>query len=289
MREIAVGLIVADDGRVLLQHRDDKPGILEPGVWGLFGGHIDAGEDPAVAFLREMEEELGWKPKHFEPYDTVDLHLPGADLVSHMFAAHLDTPLSSLSLNEGQGMGLSPPDKLPVRIATDLPEVFARFAASDCYRRVRKSWDLISITGIIVDGRGRFLLQHRDDKPEIVNPGLWGSFGGVVEPYETPEAGFLREMEEELSWRPKTWELYGAAPYTPQAGPGSDAPNRQLIYVFATPLDVPYRQLVLQEGQGMALFPLEGLPANTVSAYRTLLERFATTAMYREMIAAAAK
>ena len=284
---IAVGLIVAEDGRVLLQHRDDKPGILEPGAWALFGGHIDDDEDPADAFLREMEEELGWKPKHFEEYETVDLVLPEARLISHVFAAHLDVPSSELSLNEGQGMELFAPDALPERIATDLPELFARFPATDCYRRVRKTWDVISVTAMIVDRRGWFLVQHRDDKPDIVNPGLWGSFGGVIEPYETPEAGFLREMDEELSWRPKTWEMYGAAPYTPQAGPGSDRTNRQLIYVYAAPLDVPYRQLELHEGQGMAVFPIDGLPATTVNAYLALLRRFAATDMYRSMMSAA--
>ena len=284
---IAVGLIVAEDGRVLLQHRDDKPGILEPGAWALFGGHIDSVEDPAHAFLREMEEELGWRPKHFEPYETVDLVLPEARLVSHVFAAHLDVALSSLSLNEGQGMALFPPDALPSSIATDLPQLFERFAATDCYRRVRKTWDAISTTAILVDGRGRFLLQHRDDKPDIVNPGLWGSFGGVVEPYETPEAGFLRELEEELSWRPRTWAMYGAAPYTPQAGPGSDRPNSQLIYVYAAPVDVPHRQLVLREGQGMGMFPVDGLPPTTVAAYKTVLERFAREDMFRAMMAAA--
>jgi 8-oxo-dGTP pyrophosphatase MutT (NUDIX family) len=284
---IAVGLIVAEDGRVLLQHRDDKPGILEPGAWALFGGHMDPDEDPADAFLREMEEELGWKPKHFEPFDTVDLVLPQARLISHVFAAHLDLPLASLALNEGQGMALFPPDTLPSGIATDLPDLLARFAASDVYRRVRKIWDVISVTAILVDARGRFLVQHRDDRPDIANPGLWGSFGGEIEPHETPAAGFLRELEEELGWRPKTWAMYGAAPYTPQSGRGSDRPNSNLIYVYAAALDVPYRQLDLREGQGMAVFPIDGLPPTTVAAYKALLERFAREDLYSAMTTAA--
>src|SRR5581483_9047578 len=39
--EVAVGLILSEDGRLLLQHRDDKPGIINPGRWGGFGGHLD--------------------------------------------------------------------------------------------------------------------------------------------------------------------------------------------------------------------------------------------------------
>lgn len=285
--ELAVGLIVAEDGRLLLQLRDDRPDILEPGVWALFGGHIDAGEPADEAFLREMEEELGWRPKHFELYRRVDLHLGDRHLVSNVFAAHLDVPLEQLSLNEGQDLGLWPADGLPRRLATDLDHLLPQFAATDCYRRVRKAWDVLSVSGVLVDGRGRFLLQHRDDKPEISNPGMWGSFGGEIEPYETPEAGFLRELDEELGWRPSVFEMYGAAPYTAQSGLGSDRPNRQLIYVYAAAVTVPFRQLLLQEGQGMSYFPVDALPDTTVAAYARLLERFTGEDMYARLVAAA--
>lgn len=46
------------DGRYVMQLRDDKPGIAAPGVWGLFGGSVEVGEEPRVALLREVEEEL---------------------------------------------------------------------------------------------------------------------------------------------------------------------------------------------------------------------------------------
>lgn len=274
---LAVGLIVAEDGRVLLQHRDDKPDILEPGMWALFGGHVDPGEDIATAFLREMEEELGWRPRHFELYRSVELTFPGEKLISNLFAAHLDVPLDELSLNEGQGFDLFPPDALPEKSAEYLPEIFLEFSRTDAYKRVKKRWDIISATAILVDAKGRFLLQHRDDKPEIINPGLWASFGGEVEPYETPDAGFLRELREELGWEPKTHAFFGSGPYTSQTGRGSDRPNSQLIYVYAAPVDVPFTSLVLNEGQGMAFFPPEGLPDNTVVAYADLLRRFAAT------------
>jgi 8-oxo-dGTP diphosphatase len=277
-------LIVAEDGRVLLQHRDDKPDILEPGVWALFGGHVDGSEPLADAFLREMQEELSWRPRHFEHYRSVELPLPGQTYMSHVFAAHLDRPLSELSLNEGQGFALYAPDALPEALATDLPQLFQEFAASDAYRRVRKTWDVISATAILVDGKGRFLLQHRDDDPTIANPGLWGSFGGEIEPHETPADGFVRELREELGWQPKTFEMYGATPYTPEAGRGSDRPNSHLIYVFAAAVDVPFTSLVLNEGQGMSYFPPQSLPETTVSAYADLLRRFATTDLYAGLV-----
>src|ERR1700723_2840640 len=39
LREIAPTVIFDDVGRLLLQQRDDIPGILYPGAIGLFGGH----------------------------------------------------------------------------------------------------------------------------------------------------------------------------------------------------------------------------------------------------------
>lgn len=57
--DAAVALIVLDDGRYLLQLRDQKPGIFYPGHWGLFGGALDPGEAPEAALLRELAEELG--------------------------------------------------------------------------------------------------------------------------------------------------------------------------------------------------------------------------------------
>lgn len=56
--EAAVALIVFDDGRYLLQLRDQKPGIFYPGHWGLFGGAMEPGEDAAAALRRELKEEL---------------------------------------------------------------------------------------------------------------------------------------------------------------------------------------------------------------------------------------
>lgn len=50
-------LLVQRDGSVILQVRDDKPGITNPGLISSFGGHIEAGEEPIDAALREINEE----------------------------------------------------------------------------------------------------------------------------------------------------------------------------------------------------------------------------------------
>jgi 8-oxo-dGTP pyrophosphatase MutT (NUDIX family) len=273
-REIAIGLIVAADGRLLLQLRDNKREVTGAGKWGFFGGHVEPGERPVEAFLREMDEELGWRPRHLERYTTVEIDRDGWHVTSHAFAAHLDVPLDALTLGEGQAMALFTADALPPETTPSVRPVIAGFAASDAYRRVRKRWDAVTATALIVDSAGRFLLQHRDDKPDIYNPGLWGSFGGTIEPYETPHDGLLRELQEELSWQPESIELYGAYPYDG---------GKLLIYVSIVPIAVPIEQLVLGEGQGMAFFAPDALPQNTVPDLRALIERFARSGRYHDI------
>ncbi len=57
--QVAGALLVHPERKVLLHHRDDKPGISNPGKWALFGGHIEPGESPEETVERELHEELG--------------------------------------------------------------------------------------------------------------------------------------------------------------------------------------------------------------------------------------
>jgi len=51
-------LLVDPRGWLLLQERDEHPAI-DPERWGLPGGHLDPGELPLDAAVREVEEETG--------------------------------------------------------------------------------------------------------------------------------------------------------------------------------------------------------------------------------------
>ena len=98
------GVILHRDGRVLLQHRDDKPGIVWPGAWAIFGGHLEDDEDPESGAIREIEEELGLKLQ--PPLTLVHHELHPDNRERTFYAAPLTVPLEDLTLNEGQGMAL---------------------------------------------------------------------------------------------------------------------------------------------------------------------------------------
>lgn len=96
-------VILYQEGRVLLQHRDDRPDIVWPNHWAIFGGHIEEGETLQQAALREIEEELGLRLA--PPLVLIRHHIDGIR-ERFVFGARLTVPLESLTLMEGQGMAL---------------------------------------------------------------------------------------------------------------------------------------------------------------------------------------
>lgn len=67
----AAALLVDEQGRYLMQIRDDVPHILHPGALGLFGGAIEPGEDADAAVRRELDEEIGLVPGDLRPWRTL--------------------------------------------------------------------------------------------------------------------------------------------------------------------------------------------------------------------------
>jgi 8-oxo-dGTP pyrophosphatase MutT (NUDIX family) len=99
--EVALAMLHRDD-RWLMQLRDDIPGIIAPGCWGLFGGHLDSGETPEQALRRELLEEISWQPSRL---DYVMEHcIPRR--TAHVFRGELSVPITELNLLEGQDMAL---------------------------------------------------------------------------------------------------------------------------------------------------------------------------------------
>ena len=107
---VVSAILWTNDGRVLLQQRDDKPDLRYAGCWTLFGGSVEDGEDPDAAIFRELVEELALddQPLAFvERYTCPVRTTPGVvHTTNHVYAGRLARPAETLTLYEGQAMAL---------------------------------------------------------------------------------------------------------------------------------------------------------------------------------------
>lgn len=78
-------LLIRNDSYFVLQKRDIKEGISNPGMITVFGGGVKQSENSRVALVRELKEELELNISidspiflgYFERYDTVKKYIVG--------------------------------------------------------------------------------------------------------------------------------------------------------------------------------------------------------------------
>ena len=133
-----VGVILEDDqGNIALQLRG-RDQRLNPDSWSIFGGHIEEGEQPLQAALREVREEAGLVDVILRFRGIIHITMPaspgvmmfvftGTTAQLEVFASEEGTPewhtvasLNSLPLVEDL------PELLP-RILSDGPLVFGHY------------------------------------------------------------------------------------------------------------------------------------------------------------------
>ena len=107
-RDAAAAIIILDDGRYLMQLRDDKPGIFYPDHWGLFGGAMEPGEDGETALRRELREEIDRDDADMVYFTRMDFGfetLGAKNAVRYYYQVRLKAAaLDTLTLGEGQAM-----------------------------------------------------------------------------------------------------------------------------------------------------------------------------------------
>lgn len=106
----AAAIIVTPDRRFLLQHRDALPNIWYPDSWSLFGGEVELGETPGQAIVRELNEELSFRPTRVDYFTQIAWDFAAWGLgvkLRYTFISPITTiEVDGLRLREGQGMRL---------------------------------------------------------------------------------------------------------------------------------------------------------------------------------------
>jgi 8-oxo-dGTP diphosphatase len=102
MKEIAAIILENDAGEFLLYLRDNKPGIPFPGHWDLIGGHIEEGETPEEALVREVKEELDIDLKEYTFYKKYECLTGDAyENIKYIFTGKINIPIEEITLLEG--------------------------------------------------------------------------------------------------------------------------------------------------------------------------------------------
>jgi len=103
MIEIAQVLLFDRHDRLLIYLRDEKADIPFPNYWDFFGGHVEVGETPEQALVREVNEELGIELVSYEFFRSYEC-LQGDVYPNkkYIYRARIDRTIDELTLHEGQ-------------------------------------------------------------------------------------------------------------------------------------------------------------------------------------------
>lgn len=125
-RVVSTAVIIDTAGRLILQQRDDVPGINYPGLIGLFGGHREPGETPLLCAQRELQEEIGQllPLERFEPLVESRIQLSASErLENHVYLVR-GIAFEDLVVTEGRPL---------LAALDDLPGLYARMTPATAF------------------------------------------------------------------------------------------------------------------------------------------------------------
>lgn len=212
----AAAIVVNDKEQILIQQRTDSD------YWGLPGGGIEPGEEPAEAAIREVYEETGLVVEVtnlvgiFGGKEQVGVYANGDKFayVSVTFECRVVGGVIQPDREESKDVRWFAPENLPSpfvpvhlrRISAwqskqmpyfAVPEIdIIHMASSNYIKNIRQRiGNLLLITPgcdvLVFNDKGDVLVQKRQDD------GQWNLPGGMYEPGEEPAQTAIREVYEE--------------------------------------------------------------------------------------------
>ena len=134
LHEVVAALIIQSK-RILLGQRSPTREFY-PGVWDVFGGHMEPGEQLHETLVRELQEELGITPTGWTYLETIKLSTasPSTELsdqlILHLYRVTdwIGTP-ANRQLNEHSSIGwFSLAEAIQLQLADQsYPVLFARY------------------------------------------------------------------------------------------------------------------------------------------------------------------
>jgi 8-oxo-dGTP diphosphatase len=132
VKQIAMVLLFDRRNRLLVYLRDKKPSIPFPDHWDFFGGHVEEGESPATALVREVREEIGIELEQWNFFRRyVCTEGDAYPNIKHLYWAKIDKIAEELTLYEGQRLSsIAPEERSALRFANILGQVLEDFIAA---------------------------------------------------------------------------------------------------------------------------------------------------------------
>jgi len=103
MQKIAAIILENNKGEFLLALRDNKSWIPFPNHWDLIGGHVEEGETPEEALIREVKEELDIELTDYSFYkEFLCLEGDAFENIKYIYTGKINIPIEEITLYEGQ-------------------------------------------------------------------------------------------------------------------------------------------------------------------------------------------
>jgi len=132
MKQIAAIILENDKGELLLYKRDNKPDIPFPGYWDLIGGHVENGETPEKALIREVKEELDLDIGEFTFFKRYEcLEGDAYPNIKYIYSGRINLPIEEITLLEGDIAQYFKREEIPhVKFANILKEIVLEYLST---------------------------------------------------------------------------------------------------------------------------------------------------------------